>query len=317
MEGLGGTLVPIQQAPMGAVSGVRLVRAVAAAGGIGTLPVNGLASAQVAAVLDEVTTRASGDVAVNFTGDAIDIDAVAAAAERVRLVDFFWAEPVPALIEIVHFAGALASWQVGSVREAEAAADAGCDVLCVQGIEAGGHVRGTTALLPLLEQVLHRVRLPVLAAGGISDAPDVAAVVAAGASGVRIGTRFVATVESGAHPAYKQAVVDADEGSTVVTDAFADCPLCRSSPRAHVLRNAVAALEASARRGTNSRPGSGRPPTEETAEPVDAMAMYAGEGVSRITHVQTAANVIGSLTPTGTGLRLPDGSTGSAARSGS
>src|SRR5215470_2325458 len=83
--------------------------------------------------------------------------AVADAAGRVRIVDFFWADPDPALVEVAHRGGALACWQVGSLDEALAAVEAGCDVLVVQGTEAGGHIRGHSELRPLLDSVLGRV----------------------------------------------------------------------------------------------------------------------------------------------------------------
>ena len=67
--------------------------------------------------------------------------------------------------------GALAGWQVGSTDEARAAADAGCDLVVAQGVEAGGHVRGTTGLLALLEEVRAAVDVPVVAAGGIATGP--------------------------------------------------------------------------------------------------------------------------------------------------
>ena len=67
----------------------------------------------------------------------------------------------------MHAGAALAGWQVGSVEEARRAVDAGCDLIVVQGLEAGGHVRGTVALLPLLA-VLDVVSVPVVAAGGIA-----------------------------------------------------------------------------------------------------------------------------------------------------
>jgi NAD(P)H-dependent flavin oxidoreductase YrpB (nitropropane dioxygenase family) len=78
---------------------------------------------------------------------------VAAAAARVRIVDFFWADPDPALVEVAHRGGALACWQVGSLAAARAAVSAGCDIVAVQGTEAGGHVRGHSPLRPLLESV--------------------------------------------------------------------------------------------------------------------------------------------------------------------
>jgi enoyl-[acyl-carrier protein] reductase II len=96
----------------------------------------------------------------------------------------------------------MAFWQVGSRQEAVAAAQAGCDLVVAQGIRAGGHVRGTVGTFPLLEEVLEAVDVPVLAAGGIGTARAMAAALIAGADGVRVGTRFVATPEAGAHPEY-------------------------------------------------------------------------------------------------------------------
>src|SRR5215831_12266583 len=211
--GLAECRVPIQQAPMGSVSTPALAVAVAEAGGVGSITAMGMAPADLDKLLARLAARTSGVLAANFLTGQIDPEAVAAAAARVRIIDFFWADPNPALVEIAHRGGALACWQVGSLDEARAAADAGCDAVAVQGIEAGGHVRGRSPLRPLLESVLSQLDLPVLAAGGIGDARAFTAVLAAGADGARAGTRFVATTESGAHPRYKQAVADAGADS--------------------------------------------------------------------------------------------------------
>ena len=96
----------------------------------------------------------------------------------------------------MHKNGALASWQEGSNDEAVAAAKAGCDLIVAQGVEAGGHVRGRIGLLTLLEQVLDSVNVPVLAAGGIGSGRAMAAALAAGASGVRVGTLFIVAEEA-------------------------------------------------------------------------------------------------------------------------
>src|SRR5215469_12563245 len=231
--------VPIQQAPMGPVSTPALAVSVAEAGGVGSITAMGLAPADLDKLLARLAARTSGVLAANLLTGQLDPEAVAAAAARVRIVDFFCADPDPALVEIAHRGGALACWQVGSLDEALAAADAGCDVVVVQGTEAGGHIRGHSELRPLLESVLGRVEVPVLAAGGIGDAAAFAAVLAAGADGARAGTRFVAAAESGAHPEYKQAVASAAAGSTEITGAFSVCPLCATSPRARVLRSCV------------------------------------------------------------------------------
>ena len=230
-----GCTAPIQQAPMGTVSSPRLAVAVAEAGGIGSINTLGVTRETLRQHLDDMREQTDGVLAVSFLTNDIDADAVADAASRVRVVDFFWSDPRPDLVDIAHRGGALVNWQVGSVEEARAAVQAGADMVCAQGVEAGGHCRGDSPLLPLLCEVLDAVDVPVLAAGGIADARGVAAALAAGASGVRMGTRFIATEESAAHSDYVAAILAAGANSTRITDAFNDCPLCESSPRARVL----------------------------------------------------------------------------------
>jgi len=302
---LTGCRVPVQQAPMGSVSTAALAVAVAEAGGVGSIGVLGMSPAQVDKVLGGMVARTSGVLAVNFLTSDIDPEAVAVAAARVRIIDFFWTDPDPALVEVAHRGGALACWQVGSLAEARAAAEAGCDVIAVQGTEAGGHVRGYGPLLPLLESVRGLgYDLPVLAAGGIGDARAFAAALAAGADGVRAGTRFVAAAESGAHPLYKQAVAEAAAGSTEITGAFSVCPLCATSPRARVLTSCVGALRdldgdtvGETTQGGQRVPvprGHGTPPGAATTGHIDAMPMYAGESAAAITSVQPAAAILGA-----------------------
>src|SRR5258706_2346645 len=129
-----GCSVPIQQAGMGGgIASPRLAAAVANAGGLGMVSVYGYPPAVVAQLLDSVRQQTTGAIGANFLMPGVDPDlageCVAAAASRARVVDFFWGEPDPALVKIVHAAGALACWQVGSREEAVAAADAGCDFL--------------------------------------------------------------------------------------------------------------------------------------------------------------------------------------------
>jgi nitronate monooxygenase len=300
-----GCSVPIQQAPMGAVSSPELAVAVADAGGVGTITALRMPVDHLDRMLVDMAAKTHGVLAANFLTSELDRDAVAAAASRVRLIDFFWADPDPALVELAHSGGALASWQVGSVAEARAAVDAGCDLVIAQGTEAGGHIRGHQPLLTVLREVLDAVDVPVLAAGGIADAESFARVLAEGAAGARIGTRFIATSESGAHPTYKQAVVNASGGSTEITDAFAVCPLCATSPRARVLRSAIEAV-----RNTDAEAvgetvmagekvpvprGSGMPPSATTTGDISAMALYAGESVAAVHDIMPVAQVIETL----------------------
>jgi nitronate monooxygenase len=300
-----GCRFPIQQAPMGTVSSPELAVAVAEAGGVGTITALGVPAVQLDSMLAKMASSTSGTLSVNFLTAGWDRDAVAAAAGRVRLIDFFWVDPDPEAVEIAHSGGALVCWQVGSVGEARAAVDAGCDVVAVQGTEAGGHVRGDRPLLPLLEEVLNVVSVPVLAAGGIGDAKSVAGLLKAGAAGIRVGTRFIATVESGAHPVYKQAVVDAAAAATDISDAFAVCPLCATSPRARVLRSCIEAVHALAGEVAGETilagervpvpKGSGMPPGAAATGIIEAMAMYASNSVESVRSIQPAADVVAEL----------------------
>jgi len=290
---------------MGAVSSPELAVAVAEAGALGSVTALGMSAAQVDKLLSRMTSRTGGSLAANFLTADVDHEAVEAAAGRVRVVDFFWSSPDAALVELVHRHGALASWQVGSLDEARAAVDAGCDMVAVQGTEAGGHVRGDAALLPLLGAVLDQVSVPVLAAGGIGTGRALAAVLAAGAAGARIGTRFIATTESGAHPEYKKAVVGAGLGATEITGAFAVCPLCVTLPRARVLSCCVETVNTlpdgpvgETRVGDQTidvPKGYGMPPAAGTTGRVEAMAMYASDSAADITGIEPAADVLAAL----------------------
>ena len=188
-----GCRVPLQLAGMAQVSGPQLAAAVAEPADSGWW----CPRRDTAGMLDRLARQTSGEFGVNFLMPFLDLKAVEAAASCARVVEFFYAAPDPGLIGRVHHGGALAAWQVGSSEEGRAAVDAGCDFVVAQGVEAGGHIRGTLALLVLLGEVLDRIDVPVVAAGGIATGRAMAAALAAGASGVRVGTRFVASTESG------------------------------------------------------------------------------------------------------------------------
>jgi nitronate monooxygenase len=217
------------------------------------------------------------------------------------LVDFYHGDPDADLVDLVHRHDALAGWQVGSLENAEAAARAGCDLLVARGIEGGGRMHGTESLWPLLFEMVETVPVPVLAAGGIGDARGLAAALAAGAAGVRMGTRFLAAAESAAHPLYRDAVIAANAGDSVPTEAFREgWPDGRSWSR--VLRSSVEA--ASTFQGdvvgefaigpmTVPVPRFGvAPPLVGNSGAVEAMAMYAGESVRFVRSVEPAAEIV-------------------------
>ena len=306
-----GCTVPIQQAGMGFFAHPPLAKAVAKAGGLGMVSVYwryGGSPDNIARLLDATQDHTSGAIGANFIMHSVDPalaeESVATAASRVRVVDFFYSNPDQTLVDIVHAEGALACWQVGSLDEALAAVDVGCDFIIAQGAGAGGHVRGTISLLPLLDEVLEAVDVPVLAAGGIGSGRTMAAVMAAGADGIRVGTRFSAAAEPEAHPVYVEALIAARAQDTVVTDAFngGDWPVEYEAIR--VLRSSLEAAQAfegeivgenanpwTDERHTMRRFGSDAITKGATGH-IEAMPHLAGESVGRVKQVQTASEII-------------------------
>jgi enoyl-[acyl-carrier protein] reductase II len=107
---------------------------------------------------------------------------------------------------------------VSSVKFALKAQDAGVDAVVAEGFEAGGHNgRDETTTFTLLPMVKEQIRVPLIAAGGIANGKGMLAAMILGADGVQIGSRFVASQESSAHQAFKQEVVKAKEGDTLLT----------------------------------------------------------------------------------------------------
>jgi NAD(P)H-dependent flavin oxidoreductase YrpB (nitropropane dioxygenase family) len=296
--------LPLQLAPMGSVSATpALPLAVAGAGAHAMYPGLALPPPALEYVLGALAgaTEAFG---VNFIVPLMDRGSVELAAQRAPYVDFFLADPDPVLVELVHGGGAVCGWQVESAEEARAAEAAGCDVVIAKGSESGGRKRlDGPALLPLLDGVLEAVSVPVVAAGGIATARGVRAARAAGAAGVRVGTRFIVAEESDAHPAWVAAVIAAQPGDAVVSDLFnAGMP----EPGPHrVLRSSIDAAHAldGDEAGTLRLLGAEipvprfgpQPPTKDSTGAVEAMPFYAGQSAGAVTRRQPAAEIVADL----------------------
>ena len=123
-------------------------------------------------------------------------------------------------VDALRQAGIPVATQVGTVEDARRAADSGIDLLVARGGEGGGHGRDEMATLPLLQEVLDAVEIPVLAAGGIANARGLAAVLAAGAVGAWVGTAFLGCVETAWSETARQSVIEAGDGDTIYTTSF-------------------------------------------------------------------------------------------------
>jgi enoyl-[acyl-carrier protein] reductase II len=213
---------------MGFVSYPPLVTAVCNAGGIGVLGNAVEPPPSTQALIQQIVQGTSGLFGVDLLHDmtafgpaTTDAHIDVCVSEHVRLAVFHMNVPPRRWIDQLHAAGCRVWQQAASVEQAIEAREVGVDGIIAQGKQAGGHNKSVVRTMPLLRHVVRAVRpLMVLAAGGIATGADVAEALAAGAEGVWVGTRMVATTEAFAHPDYKRRLLGAHGHATAVTTAF-------------------------------------------------------------------------------------------------
>jgi nitronate monooxygenase len=217
-----GIEVPIINGPFGSPE---LAAAVSNAGGLGQLSITWQSLEGIAAGVREIRQRTNKPFVVNMvlleTQSEQEVRAKLATALEcgANAVSFHWDNPSKYLQQI-HDAGAKVLATVGTAEEARAYAAAGADAIIAQGWEAGGHAKSEIALSVLVPRVFDSVRVPVIAAGGIADGRGLVAALALGASGVVMGTRFVASLETNHHPEYQQHLIVSSENNTYRTELF-------------------------------------------------------------------------------------------------
>jgi nitronate monooxygenase len=212
----------------------------------------------------------------------------------------------------VHDAGGLVLQTVGSAEEARRAAGSGADVVVAQGWEAGGHLRGGVATLPLVPAVVDAVApVPVIAAGGIGDARGVAAVLALGAQAAWLGTRFLLADEMPIHEEYRRRLIAATEAdaewyANLYEIGWPD------SPHRAIHNSTAERWEAAGRPPPGSRPGEGEviahfasgepivryspaPPLVGTTGEIEALSLWAGQSVALAKQTQPAAEIVAEL----------------------
>ncbi len=215
-----GLRIPIFQAPVGAVAGSELAAAVSRAGGMGALALTSKSPEVARRIVAEVRAKTDRPFQTNFVLTFESRSLAAALESGVRIITFSWGLPTKEVSVIKSF-DARFGVQATTADGARRALDLGADFLICQGIEAGGHVQATRGLDTVLPSVLEAANdVPVIAAGGIGDGQAIARVLAMGASGAMLGTRFVATQESLAHELYKRRLVEAGAQDTALTVCF-------------------------------------------------------------------------------------------------
>ncbi len=210
---------PIIQAGMIWASGWELASAVSNAGGLGTIGSGSMYPDELKENIQKCKAATTKPFAVNVPLLYPDLQ---------KHIEIIIAEKVPVVItsagnpklytKLLKDNGITVIHVVSSSKFAIKCQDAGCDAVIAEGFEAGGHNgREETTTLCLIPNVVENVTIPVIAAGGIYNAKTMLATMVLGASGVQIGSRFVATPEASSHNNFKNAVVNANEGDTELT----------------------------------------------------------------------------------------------------
>ena len=310
-----GLKYPIFEAPHGRQTCPDLASAVSNAGAMGALAFLGHPD-EARNSISKVRSATKGPFVVNFLLSLAPMSGSEPTALRAALdagapiVQFSWGMPTKEAIAAIRTAGAKWGIQVTSAESARAALNLGADYLVCQGTEAGGHVQATRGLYEALGIVLEEAReKPVVASGGIGNGQGIREALLAGASAAMLGTRFVATVESNAHPAYKQALIAAYAKDTALTNCFQD-----GWPATHrALRNRTFVLwDTAGCPPPGKRPGEDdvlatRPdgskirryrmesPLRDSEGPVTECALYAGRSVEHIKDLPAAGELVKRL----------------------
>lgn len=306
-----GIDAPVIQAPMASASCPELVAAVSGAGGLGMLSGTWREPDELRDLIQEIQARTDRPFGVNLVLEWDQSERLAICLDLgVRHISLFWGDPA-GHADAIHRAGATLWQTVASAEQARRAVDAGADIVVAQGWEAGGHVLGQVASLPLVPVVVDAAGdIPVVAAGGIADGRGLAAALCLGAQAGWIGTRFLLSHEARIHERYRERLGAAAETDTVYTEIF-DGGWPNSPHR--VLDNAVLReWRAAGSPPAGARPGEGEPvawdsdgdpvlrysgslPRPGNTGDIDAQALYAGQSVGLVGAVLPAARIVSDL----------------------
>lgn len=302
---------PVFQAPMGRTAPPELAAAVTNVGGLGMLGASWDTPDALRRKLRSTRALTPGPFAVNLgvpwdQHERLEI----ALSEGVRIFSFFWGDAAD-YIRRAREAGAVVIQTVATPEEARRAVDQGADIIVAQGVESGGHVWSTVSTMVLVPLICDAVpQVPVLAAGGIADARGVRAALALGAEGVWVGTRFLATRESGAHEEFKRLLVGAAATDTVYSTVFdGGWP---DAPTRALSNSTLRAWESAGRPPPGRRPGEGdvlgamadgRPirrydvpaPMQGATGEIEAFALYAGQSVGLVGDILPVDDVMAEL----------------------
>jgi NAD(P)H-dependent flavin oxidoreductase YrpB (nitropropane dioxygenase family) len=309
-----GFNVPIVSAGMAFIANANLAIAVSKAGAFGQMSGSGFPVDYLKSEIQKIKSALKGKpFGINFLPRFTQIEHIEVCiAEKVPVVVFFWDDVPDAYMKRLKENHIKVWIQIGSLAEAKVAVEAGADVLIVQGFEAGGHNRSSASVMSIVPNIKKAFpQMSLIAAGGIADGQGLAAALTLGADAVSVGTRFLATPESNAHPEYKRRVVAAEVHDTVHHNIFGfDFP----DATVRGIRNKIVAEY----EGKDYPPPyagkkpedfpiigqsamgpirlfSGVLPTPETTGDFEQMSLLAGESVGLIKEIQPLAEIVSQM----------------------
>lgn len=300
---------PVVLAPMAGVVSDALVAAVSNAGGLGLAPLWHVSTDDLRTSVRNIKQLTDKPFGVNLNMDFPSMEHLDACLEEgIEIISLFW-QPPGEFLARAQSGGAKVIYSAGDAADAKAAADLGADAICAQGWEAGGHVRGTVGSMALIPAVVDAVGdIPVVAAGGIADGRGLAAALSLGASAIWVGTRFLAASEANVHPEYLSHILAASENDTAHFDDLFDIGWPDAPHR--TLKNSTTKMwEESGRLPLGQRPGEGdvvastssggdvlryqsKSPSDDLTGNIEAISMWAGQGVSMVKEVQSASDIV-------------------------
>jgi enoyl-[acyl-carrier protein] reductase II len=213
-----GIKYPIIQAGMVWVSGWKLASAVSNCGGLGLIGSGSMKTDLLKEHLQKCKAATNKPFGVNIPLLRKDADELVKVCLDEGVKIFFTSAGNPkTFTSLLKENGCIVVHVVANIKYGLKAQEAGCDAVVGEGVEAGGH-NGADQLTTfcLIPQLVDKLTIPVIAAGGISDGRGILAALSLGAEGVQIGTRFAATVESSAHDNYKQEIVKSGDQDTTL-----------------------------------------------------------------------------------------------------
>jgi nitronate monooxygenase len=307
-----GLKYPIFQAGMGVIAGPELASAVSSAGALGALGLAGVGPVTTPTRIAAVKAATDRPFAVNYLMKSEITTLQLALDAGAPIVQFSWGLPSGDFVAAIRRANAKLGIQVGSAEGAVRAVELGADYIICQGTEAGGHVQASMPLYENLASVIEAAKTtPVIAGGGIASGSAIRRALAAGASGVLMGTRFVATREAFAHVEYKAALSRAKAADSVRSVCFQDGWV--NAPHGALRNRTMTEWEAAGCPPPGKRPGEGdtlaisaagvvrrryalfMPLRDDVGDRIGEMCMYAGRGVGDIDDVPAAGEVIERL----------------------